>query len=187
MVSIAADDHFSVVAIGLSLAQYSTPIIGPVRQSTIARALIEMISGSPLMESLGSKLRIWSMTNARDKSGQFEPHEGLYGKVRCDVERLERQLLFVVQLWSDRDENYERIAAAVRAGAEKLRTEAKSINQARDRQDMLEKIERVISHISHLNRYPPYVPGSAGQRPASPRGRIGSIKPGGLPGFGKRR
>lgn len=127
------------------------------------------------------------MTNARDKSARLEPHEDLYGQVRGDVERLERQLLFVMKLWSDQDENYERIAAAVGVGAGKLRTKAKGINHARDRQDMLGKIERVISDISRLNRYPPYVPGSGAQRPAPPRGRISSIKPGGLPGFGKRR
>lgn len=127
------------------------------------------------------------MTNTGDKSSQFEPNDNLYGEIKDDVEKLERQLLFVLKLWRDRDENYERIAGAVRVGAGKVRTKAQGLRDSRDRQDMLRKIERMISDISHLNRYPPYVPGSGGQRPAPPRGRISSIKPGGLPGFGKRR
>lgn len=130
---------------------------------------------------------IWSMTNTGDKRRQFEPHDSLYGEIKDDVEKLERQLLFVLKLWSDRDENYERVAGAVRAGAGKVRAKAQGIKDSRDRQDMLRKIERMNSDISRLNRYPPYVPGSGGQRPAPPRGRISSIKPGGLPGFGKRR
>lgn len=127
------------------------------------------------------------MTNTGDIRRQSEPNDSLYREIKDDVEKLERQLLFVLKLWSDRDENYERIASAVRVGAGKVRTKAQDIKDSRARQDLLRKIEGVISDISHLNRYPPYVPGSGGQRPAPPRGRISSIKPGGLPGSGKRR
>lgn len=128
------------------------------------------------------------MTKTEDNTHHSEPHNSLCREeIEEEVEQLERQLSFVLKLWHDRDENYERIAHAFQVGAGKVRTKAQGIKNSEDRQDMLRKIERILSEISFHNQHPPYVPGSGGQRPAPPRGRISSINPGGLPGFGKRR
>lgn len=126
------------------------------------------------------------MTNAGEDMG-MEPTEELYWEVDEEVDQHQRQLLFVLGLWHDRDENYERVAEAVRVSAKELRKKAQTIKDPDDRQEMLRKIGRILSVISFHNEYSPYVPGSGGHRPARPKGRIKSVTPGGLPGIGKRR
>lgn len=118
---------------------------------------------------------------------EYEPTEDLYWELQEKVDRLQRQLLFVLQLWHDRNENYERVAETVRVATQEVRKRAHSISDADDRRDMLRKAGRILSVISFHNEYAPYVPGSGGQRPAPPTGRINSVTPGGLPGQGKRR
>lgn len=117
----------------------------------------------------------------------YETTEDLYWDLEEQADQLERQLLFVVSLWHARNDNFERIAGAVRVSAHELRRKAQDIKGLEDRQEMLRKIGRVLSVISFHCEYPPYVEGSGGQRPARPKGRINSVTPGGLPGMGKRR
>lgn len=118
---------------------------------------------------------------------EVESAEQLYWEVDEEADLMQRQLLFVLRLWHDRDENYARVAEAVRVSAQDLRKKAQSIKDSDDRQEMLRKIGRVLSVISFHNEYAPYVPGSGGHRPALPKGRVKSVTPGGLPGLGKRR
>jgi hypothetical protein len=114
----------------------------------------------------------------------IQPTEELYWEIEDDVYQLQRQLLFVLGLWHDRDENYERVPEAVRLSAQELRKKAQAIKDTDDRQEMLRKIGRVLSVISFHNEYAPYVPGSGGQRPARPKGRIRSVTPVDCPGLG---
>ena len=113
--------------------------------------------------------------------------EPLYWEVDEDREKTERQLLFALRLWHDRNENYARIAEAVRVSTMELRDKARKIQDADDRREALRGINRIFAVISFHNTYAPYVEGSGGQRPAPPRGKIKSVTPGGLPGMGKRR
>ena len=113
--------------------------------------------------------------------------ETLYWDVEEEREKTERQLLFALRLWHDRNENYARIAEAVRGSTVELRNKARKIKDANDRRESLRGIGRIFSIISFLNEYAPYVEGSGGQRPAPPSGKIRSVTPGGLPGMGKRR
>lgn len=113
--------------------------------------------------------------------------EPLYWEVENERENVERQLLFALKLWHERNENYARIAEAVRTSGVELRTKARKIMNEDDRKDALRNIGRIMSVISFHNEYAPYVEGSGGQRPAPPSGKIRSVTPGGLPGMGKRR
>lgn len=113
--------------------------------------------------------------------------EQIYWDIDAELDRLQLQLLFVLDLWHNRNENYERVAEAVRVAAQDARKKAQSIQDPDDRKETLRKVGRILSVISFHNEYAPYVEGSGGQRPARPKGRIKSVTPGGLPGMGKRR
>jgi hypothetical protein len=50
--------------------------------------------------------------------------EELFWEMEEDLDVLQRQLLFVLHLWHDKNENYERVAEAVRLSAHELRKKA---------------------------------------------------------------
>lgn len=117
----------------------------------------------------------------------YEPTEQLYWDLENEIEQCEHQLLFVLDLWHDRNENYARVAEAVRLAAQGLRKKSQAIRDDDDRRETMRKIGRILSVIAFHNDYAPYVQGSGGQRPGRPSQPIKSVTPGGLPGHGKRR
>lgn len=120
------------------------------------------------------------------ESGDYQVTEDLFWDVEERRETIDKQLRFTIRLWHEGDENFGRIAEAVRRAAVDLRKEAHHIENAEDRRESLRPIGRILSVLSFLTEYAPYVEGSGGQRPARPRHRIETVTSAGLPGHGKR-
>lgn len=117
----------------------------------------------------------------------YTPSEQLFWDISEELDQAQRQLLFVLDLWHNRNENYGRVAEAVRTTAHALRKKSFGVEDQDDRKDLLRKAGRILSVISFHDEYAPYVAGSGGHRPARPSQPVKSVTPGGLPGLGKRR
>lgn len=116
-----------------------------------------------------------------------ESHSRLFLDVAEEREAIEYHLIFVLRLWHEGSDNYLRIADAVWHEALRLQRRARTIEEPEERRESLRQIGRILSVISFHNEYAQWVEGSPlGLVHGPPRGPIRSIRPGGLPGQGRR-
>lgn len=136
---------------------------------------------------MAPQLRRLPYDEGMSEPGEYHLTEDIYWEVFYKREDIDRQLRFALQLWHQRNENYERVSEAVRQSTLNLRKYARTIQDEEDRRDSLRNINRILSVLSFHDEYAPYVEGSGGQRPGRPRHKVESVTSAGLPGHGKRR
>lgn len=112
---------------------------------------------------------------------------GLTDAVDVAICTIDRHVLLANKLFESRSEDFYSIAQQVHQQMRDLLRHANQVEDDFYRKDFRRRLYRVQAVIDFLQQYGPYVPGSGGQRPARPKGKVESMRPGGLPGLGKRR